>query len=168
MANTHILIDKTNLTTSQSGVTFSSIPQIYTDLYIVVSGRSTESDNASSFRCYFNGDTGNITTREIRSINTTVASYDISYAQAGYVAGGQSQANTFGVSSIYVVDYTSSNYKISQAETVQPSNTAGESYCVLSSRIWSSTNPITSVTLTTGLGVWVSGSSFYLYGIKNS
>jgi hypothetical protein len=151
-----------------SDVTFSSIPSTYTDLVIQVSARSTESDNASSLRCYYNGDATH-SALELRGIGSAVASYTVAYAQAGYIAASLSTANTFGTSTIYIPNYANTSYnKSSSADTTQSSNTFAENYAVLSARLWSSTSAITSVTLKPALGSWVQYSTFQLYGIKNS
>lgn len=168
MANTFQLIDKATVGAGgATDVTFSSIPSTYTDLYIVASVRSTEVDNASSFRVYFNNDTSQ-TVLELRAIGTTIASYSVSYAQTGYVAASQSTTNTFGSVSVYVPNYANGNYKTVIGDIVQASNTTGENYAVMNSKLWSSTSAITSVTLKTGTGNLVQYSSFYLYGIKKN
>ena len=168
MANTYQLIASNTVSTPVASVTFSSIPATYTDLVLQVSVRSTEADTGTSLRVYFNSDTGNISVKELRAISTTVASYTVSYAQAGYIAGANSQANTFGSATIYIPNYTNSNYKSSSGDIMQASNTNRENYAIASSRLWSVGNAITSVTAAPGSGNWVEHSSFYLYGIKNS
>ena len=168
MANTYTLIEAKTLSSTTASITFASIPQTYTDLIIQVSARSTEVDTASSLRIRFNSDSANVAATELRGIDTTVASYQTSLAQVGYVAVDQSQASTFGSGTIYVPNYTGSNTKSSSGDIAQVSNTAGNNFVVLNARLWSVTDAITSVTVAPGLGSWVSNSNFYLYGIKNS
>jgi hypothetical protein len=168
MANTYTLISTTTVGSGGvADVTFSSIPAAYTDLVIQASVRSTESDNGSSLRCYFNADTSH-TVLEARAIGSSTASYQISYAQAGYVAASQSPANTFGIATIYIPNYASNKNKSSMGDIAQSSSTTSENYAVLSARLWSSTSAITSITLKTGLGTLIEHSKFSLYGIKNS
>ena len=168
MAANYVLLEKISVgAAGVSSVTFSNIPQTgYTDLVLQVSARSTESDNSSSLRVYFNSDTANITAREIRAIGSTAASYTVSYAQAGYVGALNSTANTFGSGTIHIPNYTSSNNKSSSGDIVLPSTTAAENYAVLSARLWSITSAVTSVTAAPSLGSWVQYSTFYLYGIS--
>ncbi len=168
MANTYELIGSQTLSGTASTVTFSSIPQTYTDLVVQVSARNNESDNATSLRCYFNGDTSNITVYEMRAIGSTAATYSISYAQAGYVAAAQSMSNSFGSASIYIPNYKVSRNKVSSGDIVQASSTLGENYLILSARSWSVNDAVTSITLGSGGGSWVQNSSFCLYGIKNT
>lgn len=151
-----------------SDVTFSSIPSTYTDLIVQVSARSTESDNGSSLRFYFNGDTTNNSRLELRAIGSTVASYTIPYAQAGYVAASQTTSGSWGTATLYVPNYNSSNVKLSAGDISLASSTTGENYNVFNAGSWAVTNAITSITLLAAGGNWVQYSTFCLYGIKNS
>jgi len=168
MANTYELIETKTLSSTTASVTFASVPQTYTDLVLQISARTTEAENGTSLRVYFNADTANITVLELRAVNTTIASYSVSYAQAGYIAGASSDANVFASATIYIPNYTSSNRKSSSGDIILPSNTAGNNYAVLSSRLWSVTDAVTSITVACGGGSLVQYSNFYLYGIKNS
>jgi hypothetical protein len=58
MANTYQIINKVILTGSQSSITFSSIPQTYTDLKVVMSWRNIADGNEqSNAHLTFNGTT---------------------------------------------------------------------------------------------------------------
>lgn len=148
-------------------INFSSIPQTYTDLVVKISARNNETDNGASLRVYFNGDTANTNVKELRAISSTPASYTITYAQAGYVAADQTESNVFGTATVYIPNYTSSNYKSFSGEIILPSNV--EFYSVLSSRLWSSTSAINQVTIANSLSwTWAQHTTATLYGIKNS
>ena len=163
---------KINSTTVGSGgaasIDFTSIPDTYTDLLLKVSGRSTESDNASSLRVYFNSDTSNVQVTELRGAGTVVASYRITYPQQGYVGATSSTASTFGSADIYIANYASTKQKSTSAEIVMPSTTAGHNYEILSNRTWEITSAITTITIAPGAGNWVENTIASLYGIKNS
>jgi hypothetical protein len=148
-----------------ASISFLNIPQTYTDLIVSISARSTFSDNGVSLRTSFNNDTGNITVRELRGSGSAAASYSITYGQTGYLTAGLDTANTFGSASIYIPNYTSSNYKSSSADVVSENN-ATAAWAVLSARLWSSTSPITTITLSPADGNWAQYSSAHLYGIK--
>ena len=150
-----------------ASVTFSNIPQTFTDLKILASTRSAASSNGDSFRVYFNGDTGNISVRELRGSGSAAASYTISYAQAGYTSDALITANTFNNAEIYIPNYTSSNYKSSSADNVYENN-ATDAFAVMSARLWSSTAAVTSITLKPNDAGFVEFSEFYLYGISSS
>jgi len=168
MANTYTLIETKELSTTTASVEFSSIPQTYTDLMLKVSARSTEVDTFTSLRVYFNGVTTNQTAVEGRVINTTIVSYSVAYAQAGYLAGGQTDANLHGSANIYVPNYTGATSKVSAGDVFLASNTAAQNVLVFSSRKWTVTDAVTSITVAPANGSWVQYSNFYLYGIKNT
>jgi hypothetical protein len=168
MANTFKLIESQTLTSNQTNINFSTIDNTYTDLFLYVSARSTEIDNASSLRVYYNGDTGNTLSLEGRQIGGAVADYQVSYAQVGYVAASQSAANIWGVATIYIPNYTGNKRKSSNGEVVMPSGNTGEQYSILNAKRWSVTDAINQITIAPGLGAWITHSTFYLYGIKKS
>lgn len=162
-------ISSTTLTDSSSStISFSSIPQTYTDLCVYFSGRSLESDWATSLRCYFNDDTTGWTVCECRALGGTHAGYYVSYAQNGYVNGSQSSTDVFGTSIIYISNYTSSAYKSRWADSVAPNNSTTNQATTFSAGIWSNTAAVTKVTLYSTLGNWVSNTTATIYGIKNS
>ena len=80
-------------------------------------------------------------------------------------------ANTYGNSNIYIANYTSSANKSFLIDTVTESETSGAGTpagMLLGSGIWSNSAAITSISFGIEVGDFVSPSTFYLYGIKNS
>lgn len=166
MATTYTLIDKSILTTTTASVSFTSIPSTYTDLVVMASPRSDENENGTSFRIYFNDDT-TASVKELRGTGSATASYSLSYAQAGYISALQNTSDTFANLSIYIPNYAGSNYKSFSGDIVSENN-GSVAYAVLSARLWESTSAINKITMLPSGSNFVSGSSFYLYGIKNS
>lgn len=173
MANTYKLIDKAILTSNQASVSFTGLGAYssdYTDLKIVMSARTQsiyESDNAF---LTFNGSSSGYSEKTIQNINGTVYSFNASSAYinwAGVTTGNGATSNTFGNSEIYIPNYSSSNYKSVSADGTQEHNGTA-TVLALTAALWSNTAAITSITLTPQNPNFVSGSSFYLYGIKNS
>lgn len=170
MANTYTLISS-SFPTSGNSVTFSSIPQTYTDLVIRVSGRTTNSSIISSFQVGFNG----VTTSTYSSVsvqgNGSAPSSSRSQSNeiySGFINGGNSLANSFGSSEIYIPNYTNStNNKQISSFTVSEDN-SGTAYITASAGLSSNTAAISSITVYFGGNTIASGSSLYLYGIKNS
>lgn len=167
MANTYTLIDKTTLGSSQATVSFSSIPSTYTDLLAVASVRSSANQSGDSFRIYFNGSATNLSSKQLRGNGSGTASYSTTNGQIGYSTGATDTSNTFASAQIYVPNYASSNYKSFSSEVVQETNDT-LAYATMDAGLWSSTSAINQITFDLGDGDFVSGSSFYLYGIKNS
>ncbi len=169
MANTYDAIATTEVGSGgTASIEFTSIPQTYTDLKIVVSGRSTGTGGFDSLRVFFNGNTANFTVRELRrSGSSSLDSYAIGYAQAGYVTETTVGTSIFSNGEIYIPRYTSGYYKTSLADNDAENNSAS-GMVILSARLWSNTDAITSITVKPNDGSFVQYTSASLYGIKNS
>ena len=166
MANTYTLIEAKTLGSSTASVTFTSIPQTYTDLKVVYSARSTQASIAVGVAFTFNASTSNFSSVVLYGDGATAAGFN-SARYAGSVTGSTATANTFNNTDIYIPNYTSSNYKSYSVDSVTENN-ATESYAYLASGLWSDTTALTSLTLTPDNGSFVQHSTFYLYGIKKN
>jgi hypothetical protein len=183
MANTYTLISSTTVT-SGTTVSLTSIPQTYTDLLLLVSARSNYTGGgAVSFAMSFNSNGSSYTGRSLQTYSatsvtgnstTTVTYNGITGALLRSMAScvsGTSTVSTFANSSIYIPNYTSSNYKSYSTDTVSEGNTTasnGPQSLLLDAGLWSNTAAITSIDFGLEVGSFVSPSTFYLYGIKNS
>jgi hypothetical protein len=171
MATTYKLISSSTLSGTQSSVTFSSIPSTYTDLKLVMSARSDASGNnyGTGIKIYFNGSNSSLTYRRLYNSNGNPGSDNGANGLAGIIAAAGQTANTFSNGELYIPNYASSNYKSISSDAV-PENNGTTYQSQIIATLWSSTAAITSLTLVTESGTdnFVSGSTFYLYGIKNS
>jgi len=177
MANTYTLIEAKTLTTTTANVTFSSIPQTYTDLKLVWSGRCSRNVFAFTYGLIqFNSSSANYTYKTLQAVGTSVASQDqVGVGNTdGIIIGGVSQnnntANTFGINEAYIPNYTSSNFKSVTAQGVSEDNSATTGL-LMTAGLWSDTSAITSITVKSwqsGYFDYLTDSTFYLYGIKNS
>jgi hypothetical protein len=173
MAITYYSISSQILSSSAASITFSSIPATYTDLVLKVSART---DTAGSFngQCQltFNSNATNYSGKYIRGNGSTALS---SGGPTTYIALGPSAsdsagngANTFTSVDVYIPSYLISQNKQASDDFAAEDNTA-TGFNEARASLWSSTAAITSVTLTANSGGnFVAGSTFYLYGIKNS
>jgi hypothetical protein len=146
-----------------ASVTFSSIPQTFTDLQVLVSSRNTAVDTENTFS--FNGSSANFSIVRLFGNGTTTGS-DTLYGYSLTTTSGYT-ANTFSNNSIYIPNYTSSNFKSISIDGVAENN-ATASAQVLSAALWSNTAAITSIRLQPTSGTYAEGSEFTLYGISNS
>jgi hypothetical protein len=152
-----------------ASVTFSNIPQGYTDLKVVVSSRIDYADVALTLGAQFNGDTGaNYTSRYIRGSGAAAISSTggTDRIYLGLQVANTATANTFGNLEMYIPNYTSSNYKSVSVDSVGENN-ATTAYSALNAGLWSSTSAITSVTIFASYNL-MQYSTFTLYGIKNA
>jgi hypothetical protein len=172
MANTYEIIDKTILTGTQASIDFTSIDSSYTDLVLKISTRATDAVGSDGINIRFNGSSTGYSIRRLlgQPSNNDIAS-DTS-TTSGYMSIGLSNsatqtANTFGNLEMYVPNYTSSNFKSVSTDSTPENNTAS-TYRGIYAGLWSNTAAINQITIYTGGTTFAAGSSFYLYGIKNS
>ncbi len=145
-----------------ASIEFTGIPQTGKDLVVLVSARIGTTDYG--LVCRFNNDASNVTTRFLRGTGSSANSG--TYAGFQGVSGKSDQtANTFGNSSIYVSNYTSSVVKSISADGVNENN-ATEAFQVISANSWSGTDAITSLKLTNDSGSFVQHSTASLYIIS--
>ena len=147
-------------------IVFSSIPQTYTDLKVLLSGR--RSNAAGSFYVSFNGLTTDLSSRRIEASGSTTAMVtDGSNIFIYGITASVYTASVFGSAEIDVLNYTSANQKTVNAFGVNENN-ATEAYSTFTAGVWTSTAAITSLTLSLSSGSFDQYSSASLYGIKNS
>lgn len=172
MATTYFPIQSVTLASSAASVTFSSIPQTYTDLVLRVSARSTDT-GSGYIPLQFNGDTGTNYSETVLSGNGSAAASARWSSQSviWYVPQGTSSntSNTFGSSEWYIPNYAGTATKAISVTGVQESNSASTYVQVVAdAQLYRGSSAITSIYLYNFSGSFVAGSSFHLYGIKNS
>jgi hypothetical protein len=173
MASTYTLISSNVLSSSAASVTFSSIPSTYTDLVVRVSGRSDDSANPQgSIRLYINGNTSSVYSfTRLLGTGSTTSTYTSGSGTELFFNQGlsttQSTTNTFGNAEIYIPSYTNSaNKQIGGHQAMETNSTTA--YMGATAGLTRITSAITTIEVSLNTGNYVSGSSFYLYGIKNS
>lgn len=178
MPDTMSLISSQTLGSSAAKVTFSSIPQTFTDLVIKISARNSGTGATyNEIFISFNGNpTGTLhTNKALYTIGTTVGSNGATGTDSVVAASlplSDSTADIFSNAEIYVPSYANSSYtKPFFSDTVTENNTTGNGYVfnALIAGLYASTSPITSIVLNSaGASSFLTNSKFSLYGIKNS
>ena len=144
-----------------------TIPQTYTDLYVLMSVRTAGGGAADTVTVQFNGSASNFTSRILYGDGASAASAGRSDGYIGFMNAGGSTASTFSSASLYIPNYTSSNNKSYSADKVSEQN-GTTAYAELTAGLRSNTAAITSLTfVSAGSFNIVEGSTFYLYGISN-
>jgi hypothetical protein len=171
MAVTHKLIQTITVGSGGSAsIDFTSIPGTYTDLLVVVSGRSTASVTAANISVKFNGSSTGYSTVNIWG-NGSAAQNDSSsttflYGSVG-ATGASATASVFGNSSFYIPNYAgSTNKSVSMGLVAEDNATLG--YVGMVAGLWSNTAAITQITFTLNTGNYAQYSSASLYGISKS
>jgi len=167
MANTYTLIEAKTLASSVASITFSSIPQTYTDLQVLFSARGTTGLGANVIEIEYNGNASSYSGIRLMGYGSGVQSSSFSNGQIAITESTSETANTFSNNSLYIPNYTSANYKSLSGDSVNENN-ATETYMTLNASLWSNTAAITALKLSAIGGNFVQYSSFYLYGISNS
>ena len=169
MATTYTLIASNTLSSSAASVTFSAIPNTFTDLVLKISNRVSTATLDSNATITFNGITTN--THSITYLYGNGASAasgrfsNFSSIIAAYATQGTSStSNTFTNWEVYIPSYTASQNKALSIFSALENN-ATTAYLNTGAALWRNTAAISSITITDN---FVSGSSFFLYGIKNS
>ena len=170
MANTYTLISSNVLSSSAASVTFSSIPSTYTDLVIRVTARSTLASISDDLSIRLNGGTSGYSRTILLGNGSTAGSLRSSNAAAavayGQINGANATANSFGTAEVYIPNYTSTVSKPFSSYGVGETN-ATQAFMSVAALLSNLTSAVTSIDLFSSID-FVSGSSFYLYGIKNS
>jgi hypothetical protein len=164
MAKTYSLIQTVTLTGNASTVTFSNIPQNYTDLIVYASIRGTTTAEYILTDIWFNGSSTGFSSRGLEGTGSNTAQYTNAsiYTNAGN--GATTTSNTFSNHFIYVPNYTSSVFKSVLVDGVLENN-ATLAYASIQSGLWSNTSAITSVEIKSRADNFIANSTFTLYGI---
>lgn len=154
------------LSATAASMTFSSIPQGYTDLKVIIVGYAYTSDSYGGLQIRFNGDSGaNYSHRGMFAITSVVAysNNNMTHWAAGVIQDFTTGSNTFVSSAeLNIMNYSNTTtYKTGLARTSVPKYRVDGVVGV-----WRNTAAITSLTVTptdTPLNV---GTIVTIYGIK--
>jgi hypothetical protein len=158
---------------TDSSVSFTNIPQTYTDLIVKVSGHLTGTGfGAATIKLIFNS---SISGYSWRSVFTDCAggSYSqkgdsVAFIEAGILPASQLSPtlNVFGIADMLISNYSSNNSKAVSIDYAQE-NGYVDNYIGFVSGIWSNTAPVTSLTITPNSSNFSQYSTFTLYGVKS-
>lgn len=149
-----------------SSISFTSIPQTYTDLKIVLSGRTTQASLADSVYFTFNSSTANFSSRILYGDGGSASSFTQA-RYAGSQPGSTATASTFANIELYIPNYAGSNNKSYSVDAVTENN-GTTAYAYLAAGLWSDTTAISSITLTPNAGSFVQYSTATLYGVTSA
>jgi hypothetical protein len=158
--STYTPLSSQTLTANTASVTFSGIPQNYTDLVLVMSGgMNTTTGYAMSVR--LNGDTGsNYSATYINGDGTTASSGRYSTQTAMYL--GAPARNTLNGN--FIFHFQNYSNTVTNKSVLARSNSAALSTWA-SVGLWRNTAAINSIQLFPEIASWLSGTTFTLYGI---
>ena len=172
MANTFVLIGSSTLGSNAAGVDFTSIPNTYTDLILYASTRNN-TPVEEWIQVGFNNITTSYTDILMWCDEGTLrsASPGDQPPFSGSLAQNGSASNTWSNNSVYIPNYQSSLGKSMTGHSYQVSTSQSRSYWGFHGNKWANTGAITTVNIKTRQSpsaAILAGSTFYLYGIKNT
>ena len=167
MPSTYEPISTTTLSgSSTSDVAFTSIPSTYTDLVVIVSGAGTFSAADVLIQTYLNNGFSGYSTTWLRGNGSSASSgrqTATSGAYVGYLPAATAAAGSIGNIIINYQNYTNTTTN----KTILSRSNAAGSVLQASVAMSASTSAITQINVATyGVGNFISGSTFTLYGIK--
>jgi hypothetical protein len=158
------LIATQTLPSDQPNITFTSIPQNFTDLVLFISGRTDRALEGDGFSLRFNGNQSGYSQRRLIGAGSGSPSSD-TQLNSFFTTANNATANTFGNSSIYIPNYAGNANKSYSNDGVSENN-AATSYAGINAGVWANTDAINSITLTPEGGtVFRANTSVSLYGI---
>lgn len=157
------VIQHIELASAQSSITFSSIPQTFTDLYLVTSFRTSATDPTAVY-FEFNGVTTGYSARRLIGSGSSASSQSFTQGFFTGAPGSAATANTFDSSACLIPNYTGSNAKSFSSDHVTENNST-VAYQVIYAGLWSGTSAISEIVIKPFAGNLVQYSSATLFGI---
>jgi hypothetical protein len=162
-------------TGSQSTLEFTSIPQTYTNLFIISTGRCQESTGGQGISLRFNDDSGNNYNRLLYQFERTGGggTQSLSYGAsenkiyADVMPDASYASNVWSSAVMDILQYSNASiYKTIISNMGSPFTTNQSSYQWHSTGTWMSNSAITKITLVNNTNrLFVSGTNYTLYGV---
>ena len=163
MASTMVALQTVTVGAGGSAsISFTSIPQTYTDLKLVISPRNTAANNYGTIT--FNGSSSSFSRRILYGTGSSTASTAPNNAESLTINDSGTTASTFANYEMYIPNYASSNYKSFSIDSVTENN-GTVAYQIMHAGVWSNTAAITSLTITAAGGNLAEYSTATLYGV---
>jgi hypothetical protein len=163
MASTYEKIATTTLGSANNTITFSSIPNTYTDLRLVFVGATTAANDPY---IQFNGVTGSSYSQTSVSGDGASASATSSggYTTRFSIPGGrQPSANVMWMWELDLFSYTSSTYKTGLFKVSMDKNGSGS--VNYAAGLFASSSAVSSISILIPTTTYIAGSTATLYGI---
>jgi hypothetical protein len=154
-----------------ANITFSSIPQTYRNLYIVLQARGDTAATNAQLYVQFNGDTGNNYDSELIDGSGSAAwagAENVAFAQMvlGIISAANAPASVAGQTRIDIANYAAAVFqKTALSRTgFKLANSTTNVQTGLAAGFWRSGAVITSILLKPSAGNFIAGTSAQLYG----
>ena len=159
--STYTPIATQTLNSATSSVTFSSIPQGYTDLILRITGNNNQGTAYISWLTFNNDTSTNYSYTRIVGTGTAAASTRDTSSNYGFGGWTNNQTSQMILSMNHIQNYSNSTtYK---TWLVRGGDTTDRVYASVG--LWRKTEPITSIKIQVEAGTYDAGSTFSIYGI---
>ena len=170
MAATYSFIAKYVVTAATQGpaiLAFTSLGD-YTDLVMKISSRNNNPSIAGNILLYLNGASSGYSNIFVQGSGSGTFSSGVVARMVGDMDTAASASGIFNNIEVYIPNYLSALNKTFNAESVSE-ETGATAYSMLSVNTRNNTEALTSIGIEDRNGyLYVQGTSFYLYGIKNT
>ena len=149
-----------------ANIEFTSIPQTYTDLKLVVSGRGDFAGTREKYTLTFNNAATTYSYKRLAGYDSSLVLSDTGLGPQA--TGANATASVFASAEFYIPNYTGSNQKSWSSDSVTENNSTSSWIVDLNVGLWTTTDAITSIKIVIqGPANFVQYSSATLYGVSN-
>lgn len=146
-----------------SSISFTSIPQTFTDLAVMLSTRSTSTGN--QIIPSINGSTATASRNLFGDGGSALGTTGVTWL--GFGCSSSDTASAFGNGFIYFPNYALTQTKFASSHACNE-NSGATAYLTISTGYWVSTTAISTLSFATNGGNFAQHSTVSLYGIKSS
>lgn len=147
-----------------SGIAFTSIPQTYTDLIVVMSVRDTTAAVNAAMTLNINNTGGDGSMRYLQGSGSAASSSSLADDKFYYANAASATSNTFNNLIAHFPNYTGSTVKTFSLDSVVENN-ASAGYQIIQAGYSPRTAAITQLNFYANSGTFVQYSTAYLYGL---
>lgn len=154
-----------------ASITFSAIPQTYTDLYVVFCLHANTAGTADQVFITYNGSASSFSYRYLTangsSVSSSNGSGDVKINAMQMATANGNFTQMYGNAMMVIPNYTGSAHKVTTIDGIVELNTSLGGYLTIETAAWTTSTAITSITFTNSNAVnWTQYSTAYLYGLK--
>jgi hypothetical protein len=147
-------------------VSFTSIPQTYTDLKVLISARTAVASASQNFFIGINGNYTLLSSRYLAGTGTAAIAGPAGSNIFADIPGNSATGGVFGNLELYIPNYTVATNKQLITQTVNETN-ATAAFQEIWAASWASTAAINALKFSAS-NLLLQGSTFTIYGIKKT
>lgn len=147
-------------------VDFSSIPQTYQNLRLIITGACSTGGIDAGCLMTLNGDTGANYDIALQYNGGVSSTYGGTSADIGNISANTSPPNSSGVIDLLIPGYAGTTFNKQFQSLSSRRDATSTIYIVMTGGCWHNASAITDILLTAASGNFIAGSVFTLYGLN--